>query len=150
MPGLILKKLQGIGVKPHVINPFPKKSIFFNYLDYSPEFCVPDLYYLSDCSRTSLCWDVLASRYKPNDCLLAQSMHIPVLARYTSSIHMIWCQHTVHKKNVISKDLTQENMLKLRGLKSQTIDQLNYNMNMRNQPKEEMKSVVRRTEERDE
>ena len=89
MPGLILKKLQGIGVKPHVINPFPKKSTFFNYLDYSPEFCVPDLYYLSDCSRTSLCWDVLASRYKPNDCLLAQSMHIPVLARYTSSIHMI-------------------------------------------------------------
>ena len=54
------------------------------------------------------------------------------------------------QKNVISKDLTQENMLKLRGLKSQTIDQLNYNMNMRNQPKEEMKSVVRRTEERDE
>ena len=52
------------------------------------------------------------------------------------------------QKNVISKDLTQENMLKQRGLKSQTIDQLNYNMNMRNQPKEEMKSVVRRTEER--
>ena len=59
------------------------------YLDYSLEFCVPYLYYSCDCSRTSLCWDVLASRYKPSDCLLVQSMHIPVLARYISSIHRI-------------------------------------------------------------
>ena len=69
----------------------PKKQSGSNivYLDYSLEFCVPYLYYSCDCSRTSLCWDVLASRYKPSDCLLVQSMHIPVLARYISSIHRI-------------------------------------------------------------